>query len=200
MSLRASETDFHQSQNLPPVTATGSLRVLPALAKRLNRYPDWASAIPQHPADAAFPDRIYCLGWVTAWAAVVVLVVFVVSNRPVYQNSAAADFSAAPLADFVGSVVAGCSSPAADPGFASDCFAIVDSAVAGFAADCFVIVVVAVAAAAAVAVAVVVVVVVAADLSALGPCLSSDLFCSADFVAAVVAAVWDASSVAQSLP
>ena len=124
------------------------------------------------------------MGWVTAWAAVVVLVV---SNRPVYQNSAAADFSAAPLADFVGSVVAGCSSPAADPGFASDCFAIVDSAVAGFAADCFVI-------------AVVVVVAAAADLSALGLCLSSDLFCSADFVAAVVAAVWDASSVAQSLP
>ena len=143
-------------------------------------------AIAQHPADPAFADRIYCLGLVTA---------SVVVGLAVYQNSAAADFSAAPLADFVDSVVAGYSSPAADPGFASDCFAIVDSAVAGFAADCFVI-----AAAAVVVVVVVVVAAAAADLSAPGLCLSSDLFCSADFVAAGVAAVWDASSVAQSLP
>src|ERR1043166_6631375 len=100
----------------------------------------------------------------------------VVVGFAVYQNSAAADFSAAPLADLVDSVVAGYSSPAADPGFAADCFVIVDSAIAAVAA----------------------VAAVAAAAAGLGLCLSFDLFYSADFVAAVVAAVSDASSVAQS--
>ena len=78
-------------------------------------------AIPQHPAGAAFPDRTYRADWATAWAAVVVPVVYCC---PVYQDSAA-DF-----VDPVDSVVAGYSSPAADPGFAAGCFVIVDSAVA----------------------------------------------------------------------
>ena len=96
--------------------------------------------------------------------------------------SAAADFFAAPLADFVDPVVAGYSSPAADPRFAADSFVIVGPAVVAVAAA-------AVAAAA----------VAAAPFAAgLGLCLSFDLFYSADFVAAVVAAVSDASSAAQS--
>ena len=138
-------------------------------------------AIPQHPADAAFLDRIYCLGWVTAWAVVVVC------GCPVYQDSAAADLSAAPLADFVDSVVAGYSSPVADPGFAADCFVIVDSVVAGFAADRFVI-----------ALAAFVLVAAAADPSAACLGLFFGPFYSADFFAAVAAAVSDASSAAQS--
>ena len=135
-------------------------------------------AIVQHPADAAFADPIYCLGWVTA---------SVVVGFALYQNSAAADFFAAPLADFVDPVVAGYSSPAADPRFAADSFVIVGPAV------------VAVAAAAVAAAAVAAAAVAAAPFAAgLGLCLSFDLFYSADFVAAVVAAVSDASSAAQS--
>src|SRR5205823_9273251 len=131
--------------------------------------------IVRHPADAPFADRVYCLGWVTAS-------VVVGRGFAAYQNSAAADFFAAPLADFVDPVVAGYSSPAADPGSAAGCFVIVGLAVA-----------------VAVAVAAVAVAVVADPFAAgLGLCLSFDLFYSADFVAAVVAAVSDASSAAQS--
>ena len=121
-----------------------------------------------------------------AWAVVVVC------RCPVYQNSAAADLSAAPAVDFVDSAVAGYSGPAADRGFAADCFVTVGSAVAVvvvaaapapadlcFAADRFVIA-------------------VAADPSPAGPGLSFGPFCSADFSAAVGAAVSDVSSAAQS--
>ena len=113
------------------------------------------------------------MGWVTAWAVVV-------CRCPVYQNAVAADLSAAPPADFVDFVVAGYSWPAADPGFAADCFVIVDSVVVAAAA------------------AVVAVAVAAADPSPAGLGLSFGPFCSADFSAAVAAAVSDASSVAQS--
>ena len=128
----------------------------------------------------------------TAWAAVVVPVV---CCCPVYQDSAV-DFSAAPPVDFVDPVdsVVGYSSPAADPGFVSDPFVIAAAVVVPAAVAAAAVVAAAVVAAAAV----VVVVVAAAVVVAAGLGLSFGPFYSADFFAAVVAAVLDASSTAQS--
>src|SRR5262249_19819249 len=111
-----------------------SLHVLPGLAK--SPRSDLASGIPRHSVDPSFPiaSRDLAKAWLAAAAF----------RYPVYQNSAV-DLSAVPPADFVDPVVAGYSWPAADPGFAADCFVIVGSVVPAVAA--------AVAAAAAVAVA-----------------------------------------------
>src|SRR5438067_554685 len=169
--------DFHQCRKFPPVTATGSLRLFPGLAKRLNPRSDLVSVIPRHPVDLF---RIASRDLAKAWLAAACL-------YPAYQNSAA-DLSAAPPADFLDSVVAGYSSPVADPVFAADCFVIVGSVVAadlGFAADRFVIAVAAV-------------VLVAAAPSPAGLGLSFGPFCSADSFVVVAAAVSDASSAAQS--
>ena len=93
-----SETDFRQHRNFPLVTATGSLRLLLDLAKRSTPRSELVSVIPRHRVDLSF--QIASRGLAKAWLAAACL-------YPVYQNSAAADLSAAPPADFVDSVVPG---------------------------------------------------------------------------------------------